>query len=140
MESLKRLEEIAKECLKDIKAIDSKVSVAEGNLAFLESKKTSLSAEISDLESKKSAVQQSIGTLEIESRKKIDESMREIKFREEHLTSERADLKTKLYQADSARAEAETAREKYAALYLEYLDKSQEIEDKIQSILAAAGK
>lgn len=140
MESLKKLEEVAKECLRDIKAIDSKISVAEGNLAFLESKKTSLSAEIADLEAKKVAVQQSVGTIELESRRQIDDRMREIKLKEEQLVSERADLKTKLFQADGSKNEAEKAREKYAAAYLEYSDKAQELENKIQSILAAAGK
>jgi len=138
MESLKRLEEVAKECLKDLKAIDSKVSVAEGNLSFLESKKASLTAEVAALEGKKAAIQEAIGTAEIESKRKIDDRVRELRLKEEQVTADRAELKTRLFQAEQARADADAAKEKYATLYSEYLGKLQELESKKQAILAAA--
>lgn len=140
MESLKRLEEVAKECLKELKSMDSKVSITEGNLAFLESKKIAVTTEIADLEAKKTAVMASIGTAEREARDQIDTRVRELRLKEEQFLADRANLKTKTYELESAKTEAEAAREKYAALYAEYLTKAQEMEDKKQAILAAAGK
>lgn len=140
MESLKKLEQVIKDCLGEIKAVDSKVSISEGNLAFLESKKIALNAEISDLETKKTAVQESVGSIEREARNRIDDQTRELRLKEELVLADRADLKTRIYQADAAKTEAEAAKEKYAKLYAEYLIKAQELDEKKQAILALAGK
>lgn len=140
MESLKKLEDAAKECLKDLKAIDSKVSITEGNLAFLESKKIKLTAEISDLEGKKASVMESVGTVEKEAREKIDAGVRELRLKEDQLIADRAALKTKLYEAESSKVQSDEAREKYTAAYAECLVATKEMEEKKQAILAAAGK
>lgn len=138
MESLKKLKDVAEECLKDIKAIDSKTSIAEGNLSFLESKKTTLGAEILDLESRKSAVMELVGRLEKDARNEIESKMREVKAKEEYLESLKADLKIKLFQAEASNKDSLSEKEKYAALYAEYTAKLAELEAKKRAIQEAA--
>lgn len=137
METIKRLEEAAKTCLADLKAIESKVSITEGNLAFLESKKGTLSSEIADLEIKKTAIMESVGTIEKDARTQIDAKLNEIKAKEDSLLKDRADLKTKLFQADSVSEEATQSKDKYTALYAEYLEKVKDLDDKKNAVMNA---
>lgn len=137
METIKRLKDVAEECLKDLKNIDSKASIAEGNLAFLESKKTKLGAEIADMEAKKNAVMESVGTFEKDARAQIEAKFNEIKAKETQLLNDRADLKTKIFQAEAATGEAQDAKEKYSALYSEYLTKAEELDAKKNAVMNA---
>lgn len=130
MESLKKLKDVAEECIRDLKSIDSKISVSEGNLAFLESKRATLTTEIATLETKKAAVMDAVGTLEKDARNGIEARMQEIKAKEDSLATDRADLKVKLFQSDSAKADADKEREKYSVLYAEYLTKVQDLDEK----------
>lgn len=137
MESLKKLKDAADECLRDWKAIESKISVSDGNLAFLNSKKGSLTAEIADLETKKTSIMDTVGALEREAQKRIDAKLQEIKTKEDQMAVERADLKTKQFQADSAKTDSDQARDKYSALYAEFQTKLQELADKKQAVMDA---
>lgn len=136
METIKKLAEAAKICLDDLKSIDSKVSVTEGNLAFLASKKATLTSEIEDLEKKKSVVQDACGTLEKNARADIELRLQAISAREGEILSERAMLKTKLLAADGALAESEGVIKRYAELYNEYLAKASDLNEKRQILMA----
>lgn len=136
METIKKLAEAAKICLDDLKSIDSKVSVIEGNLAFLASKKATLTAEIEDLEKKKAVVQDACGTLEKNARTDIELRLQAISAREGEILSERATLKTKLLAADGALAESEGVIKRYAELYNEYLAKASDLNEKRQILMA----
>lgn len=134
METIKKLKDAAEECIRDLKSIDSKISVSEGRLEFLQAKVIGLNTEIADLETKKAAVMDAVGTFEKDARNKIEDRLREIRAKEESLTADRADVKTKIFQADAAKADSDQAKEKYSALYAEYLTKVAEIDEKRQAL------
>lgn len=134
MDIVKNLKEAAEECLKQLKTIDAKVSAAEGALSFLESKKAVLTAELKDLESKKEAVMQAVGTAELESKKTIDARLQDLSVREVTALMDRADLKTKMYQTDSARADMEQSKKRYDDLYSEFEIRLKELNDKKQAV------
>lgn len=130
MDIVKNLKEAAEECLKQLKTIDAKVSAAEGALTFLESKKASLGAELADLEGKRAAVLTAVGNAESEAKKSIDARLQDLAIKESLVLTDRADLKTKMYQADSARADMEQAKEKYDKLYVEFEARLNELNEK----------
>lgn len=130
MESIKKLEEAAKLCLKDLRAMESKISVSEGSLANLDANKAALTAEVEELGGKKAALMEYIGTAEMEFQKKVEARNREFTLKEESLNSERGAVKAELFGARAASADAENERRRYAALYEEYTARLKELDDK----------
>lgn len=137
MESIEKLANAAKECLSDLKTVESRISILDGKLSFLQSQKVALSAEIADMEARKTAILQETSRIEAESKQTVDGRIAAAKAKEAQVLEDAAMLKTKLFQADSAKADAESEKEKYASLYAEYLIKVQELDDKKQAVLQA---
>lgn len=134
MESIKKLEDAAKECLKDLRSIDSKVSIAEGRLSSFEAKGATLAAEVTDLETKKAAILSFIGSVEANSRRAQEDKIADLRAKESQLDNERADLKAKQYQADEARRTADEMKAKFDALFREYQAKSEELNQKKEQL------
>lgn len=120
MESIKALEAAAKECLKDLRTIESRVSITEGNLRNMEASRDALKVEVSELGAKKAELMEFIGTAALEAQKENDARLRDIRIKEEALQADRANLKARVIQYDSARVDMERSKEQYDRLYAEY--------------------
>ncbi len=130
METIKKLEEAAKNCLSDLKSIESKISVSEGRLDFLNAAKIKLAAEVSEMEAKKTAILESTTRAEMESKRGIEDRLAALKLKEENIQNEMANWKIKSFQAESERSEAQEARLKYEKLYVDYMARYEELNQK----------
>lgn len=138
MELVKNLETAAKAFLSDLKTMDSRISATQGSLDVLNAKKTALQAEVSELEAKKAAVGERVGSMEKEAQVRIDNRLQELKTKEDQVLADRAELKTRLFQAETAKQASEDESKRYSLLYAEYTQKKSELDAKLDAILAAA--
>ena len=137
MESIKRLEEAAKACIKDLREMDSKFSIKEGDIHGLESKKTDLEKEVHELQAKKAELVSFIGSAESNLKKEYEAKARDLSAKSDTLDGERGKIRGLEIQAEMARKEAYESKQQYDKLYKEYEQKLAEINQKREAVLNA---
>lgn len=134
MESIKKLEQAAKDCLKDLRTMESQVSIAEGNLAGLRANKDILTKEVTELGEKKMALIEFIGRAGLESQKELEAKNREIKTKEDALEALKYDLRAKIAQAEGARKDAEHAKFQSDAAKAQYDEQINALNEKARAV------
>ena len=137
MESIKRLEEAAKACIKDLREQESKYSIKEGDIHGLETKKQALDKEIHDLQAKKAELVSFLGMAKSNLDKEHEAKLREHRAKNDALDTERGKIKSLEVQAEMSKKASDESKEKYDKLYKEYEKKLDDINQKREAVLAA---
>lgn len=136
MESLKELEVSLKKAMADIRGMDSKFSVQEGNIKGLESRKIDLEKEITELQAKKAELVSFLGSAQSNLNKEHEAKMRDLATKHDALDGDRGKIRGLEIQAELSKKAADESKEKYDKLYAEYSSKLADLKSKQEQLSA----
>lgn len=137
MEAIKRMEEAIKSGLKELREMDSKYSIKEGDIHGLEAKKSTLEKEVTELQAKKAELVSFLGMAKSNLDKEHEAKLRDLKVKSDVLDTERGKIKGLEVQAEMSKKASDESKEKYDELYKEYEKKVSELNQKREAVLKA---
>lgn len=136
MDSIKKLVDAAKECMSDLRSMESKLSVAQGNISSYESQAAEIKKEIDKLNKKKAELVSFLRDEEERQKKEHEAKIKELDLKSDALDKERGAARIKENHAAEALKSATNEKLNYMRLSNEMEQKIKEINEKRERLNA----